>query len=193
MTGKQTQGAVAYDGTGALKMAAPEAPAQKKKFRKKETKGKKETKETQHPVVKNGAALLTKGARWTVPGAILAILTVALVVVITLASYAQLVVVNDKVVELRNELSELQSEETQLKAQYELAYDLQEIERQMLASGEMMKVQSWQNPIKPLRQPAIPIWALPWCCISSSFVRLRESKSGRPFPPPVCWSKKAAL
>ncbi|MFQ8928148.1 MAG: hypothetical protein ACLR53_09205 [Evtepia gabavorous] len=32
-------------------------------------------------------------------GAILAILTVALVVVITLASYAQLVVVNDKVVE----------------------------------------------------------------------------------------------
>lgn len=40
----------------------------------------------------------------------------ALVVVITLASYAQLVVVNDKVVELRNELSELQSEETQLKA-----------------------------------------------------------------------------
>lgn len=37
MTGKQTQGAVAYDGTGALKMAAPEAPAQKKKFRKKET------------------------------------------------------------------------------------------------------------------------------------------------------------
>lgn len=116
MTGKQTQGAVAYDGTGALKMAAPEAPAQKKKFRKKETKGKKETKETQHPVVKNGAALLTKGARWTVPGAILAILTVALVVVITLASYAQLVVVNDKVVELRNELSELQSEETQLKA-----------------------------------------------------------------------------
>ena len=61
MTGKQTQGAVAYDGTGALKMAAPEAPAQKKKFRKKETKGKKETKETQHPVVKNGAALLTKG------------------------------------------------------------------------------------------------------------------------------------
>ena len=153
MTGKQTQGAVAYDGTGALKMAAPEAPAQKKKFRKKETKGKKETKETQHPVVKNGAALLTKGARWTVPGAILAILTVALVVVITLASYAQLVVVNDKVVELRNELSELQSEETQLKAQYELAYDLQEIERQMLASGEMMKVQSWQTYTLELSEP----------------------------------------
>ena len=146
MTGKQTQGAVAYDGTGALKMAAPEAPAQKKKFRKKETKGKKETKETQHPVVKNGAALLTKGARWTVPGAILAILTVALVVVITLAS-------NDKVVELRNELSELQSEETQLKAQYELAYDLQEIERQMLASGEMMKVQSWQTYTLELSEP----------------------------------------
>ena len=144
MTGKQTQGAVAYDGTGALKMAAPEAPAQKKKFRKKETKGKKETKETQHPVVKNGAALLTKGARWTVPGAILAILTVALVVVITLASYAQLVVVNDKVVELRNELSELQSEETQLKAQYELAYDLSAIEEAVTSDGSMVKPQASQ-------------------------------------------------
>ena len=81
------------------------------------------------------------------------IMTVALVVVITLASYAQLVVVNDKVVELRNELSELQSEETQLKAQYELAYDLQEIERQMLASGEMMKVQSWQTYTLELSEP----------------------------------------
>lgn len=65
----------------------------------------------------------------------------------------QLVVVNDKVVELRNELSELQSEETQLKAQYELAYDLQEIERQMLASGEMMKVQSWQTYTLELSEP----------------------------------------
>ena len=153
MTGKQTQGAVAYDGTGALKMAAPEAPAQKKKFRKKETKGKKETKETQHPVVKNGAALLTKGARWTVPGAILAILTVALVVVITLASYAQLVVVNDKVVELRNELSELQSEETQLKAQYELAYDLGTIEQSVTAAGQMVKPQADQVFYVDLAEP----------------------------------------
>ena len=56
-------------------------------------------------------------------------------------------------VEPRNELSELQSEETQLKAQYELAYDLQEIERQMLASGEMMKVQSWQTYTLELSEP----------------------------------------
>ena len=37
--------------------------------------------------------------------------------------------------------------------QYELAYDLQEIERQMLASGEMMKVQSWQTYTLELSEP----------------------------------------
>lgn len=52
MTGKQTQGAVAYDGTGALKMAAPEAPAQKKKFRKKETKGKRRPRKRSIPWLK---------------------------------------------------------------------------------------------------------------------------------------------
>lgn len=153
MTGKQTQGAVAYDGTGALKLAAPEVPAPKKQIQKKGTKRKREVKEKRAPVVKNGAALLAKGARWTAHGAILAILVVALVVVITLASYAQLVMVNDQVVELRNHLSELKEEETQLKAQYELAYDLQEIERKMLSSGEMMKVQSWQTYTLELSEP----------------------------------------
>lgn len=38
-------------------------------------------------------------------------------------------------------------------AQYELAYDLQEIERQLLASGEMMKVQSWQSYTLELSEP----------------------------------------
>ena len=61
--------------------------------------------------------------------------------------------VNDQVVELRNHLSELKEEETQLKAQYELAYDLQEIERKMLSSGEMMKVQSWQTYTLELSEP----------------------------------------
>lgn len=62
-------------------------------------------------------------------------------------------VVNDKAVELRNELSQLKTEETKLLAQYELAYDLQEIERQMLTSGEMMQVQSWQTYTLELSEP----------------------------------------
>ena len=82
-----------------------------------------------------------------------AIAAVAIVLILTLASYAQLVVVNDQVVELRDSLSQLQSEQTQLAAQYELAYDLQAIEQQMLASGEMIQVQDWQTYTLELAEP----------------------------------------
>lgn len=61
--------------------------------------------------------------------------------------------VNDQVVELRDSLSQLQSEETQLAAQYELAYDLQAIEQQLLASGEMMQIQPWQSYTLELAEP----------------------------------------
>ena len=61
--------------------------------------------------------------------------------------------VNDQVVSLRSELNQLQSEETKLMAQYELAYDLQEIETQMLASGQMTKIQNWQTYTLELSEP----------------------------------------
>ena len=102
---------------------------------------------------RSGLSWLAKSGQWTVPGAILAIAAVAIVLILTLASYAQLVVVNDQVVELRDSLSQLQSEQTQLAAQYELAYDLQAIEQQMLASGEMIQVQDWQTYTLELAEP----------------------------------------
>ena len=81
------------------------------------------------------------------------ILAVAAVVVATLFSYAHLVMVNDQVVGLRSELSQLQTEQTKLLAEYELAYDLQEIETQMLNSGQMNKIQSWQSYTLELSEP----------------------------------------
>ena len=61
--------------------------------------------------------------------------------------------VNDEVVKLRSDLSQLRDEETQLKAQYELAYDLKEIEQQLINSGQMMKAQSWQTYTLELAEP----------------------------------------
>lgn len=147
MTAKNLQGTGAFQGTGALKMTEVEVPVPKKHFLHKKKKGKKEA------VVQGSVSLLSRGAKWTVPGAILAILAVALVMVITLASYAQLVMVNDEVVKLRSNLSQLRDEETQLKAQYELAYDLKEIEQQLINSGQMMKAQSWQTYTLELAEP----------------------------------------
>lgn len=94
-----------------------------------------------------------KRQRLIAPGvAVLGLITV-LVVILTLMSYAQLVMVNDEVFDARSELKSLQTEETKLMAQYELAYDLQEIETQMLTSGQMIKIQSWQTYTLELAEP----------------------------------------
>ena len=87
------------------------------------------------------------------PGlAVLGLITVV-VVIMTLMSYAQLVMVNDEVFDAHSELRSLQTEESKLMAQYELAYDLQEIENQMLSSGQMVKIQSWQTYTLELAEP----------------------------------------
>ena len=150
MTAKDARGAVAYDGTAALKMTAPEAPTKKHRFLRRKPAGKvkkAEKIEKTETAERSGLSWLAKSGQWTVPGAILAIAAVAIVLILTLASYAQLVV------ELRDSLSQLQSEQTQLAAQYELAYDLQAIEQQMLASGEMIQVQDWQTYTLELAEP----------------------------------------
>ena len=78
---------------------------------------------------------------------------VVIAVVLLLVSYAQLVVANDEVVDLRGQLSQRQDENSKLKAQYELAYDLQEIESQLLATGQVNKIQTWQTYTLDLAEP----------------------------------------
>ena len=99
------------------------------------------------------AGKLPKTAWKPLPLLITSVFVVAAVIVVTLMSYAQLVMVNDQAVSLRNDLNALKSEETKLMAQYELAYDLQEIESQMLSSGQMNKIQSWQTYTLELAEP----------------------------------------
>ena len=49
---------------------------------------------------------------------------------------------SDETYDLQDQLEELRSEEKELLAQYELVYDLENIERQMTASGAMVKANS---------------------------------------------------
>ncbi|MBQ2926634.1 MAG: hypothetical protein IJE03_07385 [Ruminiclostridium sp.] len=146
----------AFDGNAALKMAAPEAPPQGTQERKKtvapnagpapdpkQGSGPSVTKPEPEP----------KGIRKLAFSALATILVMAAMLVLVLASSAQLVVVNDELVGLRSELQTLQEEETKLMAQYELAYDLQEIEKQMTESGQMNKVQAWQTYTLELSEP----------------------------------------
>lgn len=152
----------AYNGTGALKLEPePEEETMAEEWtgprplagRSVNASG--HTAKAVHPApVSQQAASVAPVHPWqAAPALVGAILLVAAVVVLILVSYAQLVLVNDELVSLRGELSNLESEETKLMSQYELAYDLQEIETQMLSAGQMHKVQGWQTYTLELSEP----------------------------------------
>lgn len=87
------------------------------------------------------------------PFAVLGMVAVCLLVMLTLSQYAQLVEVNDQAVSLRKDIATMKQDEDKLLAQYELAYDLQAIETDLLKSGEMVKPQSGQSYAIGLTRP----------------------------------------
>ena len=76
------------------------------------------------------------------PFAIIGFIAVALCALLLVMTSAQLAMTNDEIVTLNASLSELQSEEKVLMAQYELAFDLNAIEEQMTSDGSMVKANS---------------------------------------------------
>lgn len=87
------------------------------------------------------------------PFAVVGMLAVCLLAMLMLSQYASLVEVNDSAVGLKKDIEILKVEEAKLLTQYELAYDLQAIEQQILASGEMVKPQSTQVQMIELTEP----------------------------------------
>ena len=74
--------------------------------------------------------------------AIIGFAAVALCALLLVMTSAQLAMTNDEIVTLNSTLSDLQSEEKVLQAQYELAYDLQAIEAMLTSDGSMVKPSS---------------------------------------------------
>lgn len=74
--------------------------------------------------------------------AIVGFAAVALCVFMLLSAGVQLAVVADETIELRDELSQLQTEAQTLQARYEQAYDLAAIEKELTANGTMVKASS---------------------------------------------------
>ena len=155
-TAKHPQGA-AYNGTGALKLSGDEP--RRTFFRHPPKQEESKPQAAPKPPVqqpeqsRSESVVMHFLGSWSIKGAFLAIAVIAAVIIVTLISNAQLVMVNDQMVELRSTLSDLQDQETQLKAQYELAYDLQEIESQLLATGQVNKIQTWQTYTLDLAEP----------------------------------------
>ena len=79
------------------------------------------------------------------PFAIVGFLAVALCALLLVMTSARLAVVKDETVDLRSTLTELQKEEKMLMAQYELAFDLAEVEDMFVADGSMVKAGAGQT------------------------------------------------
>lgn len=87
------------------------------------------------------------------PFAVAGFLAVGVLAALLVMSCMRLAVVNDESVQLRSQLSELKEEEAKLLTQYELAYDLQEIEEMLTADGTMVKPSSSQMVVLDLSEP----------------------------------------
>ncbi len=77
--------------------------------------------------------------------AIVGFLAVAACALLLVMTSARLAVVRDETVELRTALTELEDEARSLRTEYEMAFDLAEIERQMTADGSMVKANPSQT------------------------------------------------
>ncbi len=85
--------------------------------------------------------------------AVAGFVAVAVCAVLVLYCNARLAVITDQTVQLRSQLAALQTEESSLLAQYELTYDLQEIENQLTADGSMVKAQPNQIVYLDMSEP----------------------------------------
>ena len=85
--------------------------------------------------------------------AVVGFLAVGVFAALVLMSNVKLAALSSQVTSLNDELSELQSEEAKLRAEYELSVDLAALEQSLTESGTMVKPQSGQVIYLDLSEP----------------------------------------
>ena len=85
--------------------------------------------------------------------AVVGFLAVGVFAALVLMSNVKLAALSSQVTSLSDELSELQSEEAKLRAEYELSVDLAALEQSLTESGTMVKPQSGQVIYLDLSEP----------------------------------------
>ena len=80
-------------------------------------------------------------------------LAIGALAVMLLMGYVRLAQLSDEVVDLQAQMVTLQSDEAKLRAKYELAYDLSDIEKTVTADGSMVRPQENQICYVDLSQP----------------------------------------
>jgi len=85
--------------------------------------------------------------------AVAGFLAVGICAILLLLCYIELASVSDEVVALRGQLDGLKEEGAELRAQYELAYDLNNLEKTLTQSGKMIRPQNGQIFYIDLSEP----------------------------------------
>jgi hypothetical protein len=84
---------------------------------------------------------------------------------------------NNEIVNLNDSLTQLQREEKMLMAEYELAYDLNAIEHELISSGRMVKASAAETVFLDMSegdnvvyyeaaQDGVPAWSVRWRSLS---------------------------
>lgn len=136
----RTYGSVAYQPE--FEQAAPRRSAQRPRREEEQVRRPRVQPRTQ-TVARPSVEVRQQSA--VAPFAIIGFIAVALCALFLVMTSAQIAMVNDETVDLRATLSDLQDEEKVLMAQYELAFDLAAIEKQLTADGTMVKAGSGQT------------------------------------------------
>lgn len=133
-----TYGSLAYQPDYQRGTAAPARRAREPE-RRQEPRVQPRTRTAARPQV----AVRPQGA--VAPFAILGFVAVALCALLLVMTSAQLAMANNEIVTLNDTISDLQREEKILTAEYELAYDLNAIEQELISEGRMVKASSGET------------------------------------------------
>lgn len=133
-----TYGSLAYQPDYQRGTAAP-ARRTREPERRQEPRVQPRTRTAARPQV----AVRPQGA--VAPFAILGFAAVALCALLLVMTSAQLAMANNEIVTLNDAISDLQREEKILTAEYELAYDLNAIEQELISEGRMVKASSGET------------------------------------------------
>ena len=95
------------------------------------------------PAVRPDVQVRTQSA--VAPFTVVGLFAVLACTLLLVVNCARLAVANNGIVELRGDLAQLQDENRVLQAKYELLFDVEEIERQFLSNGSMVRATPGQT------------------------------------------------
>lgn len=150
---QRTQGNLAYNSSYEAPLVQPEAPQRRKNVDREELlRRRNRAREAERRRNSAGSAPVRQQDP-VAPLGIVGFLAILMLACAVLGFHVELNQVNEQVVAVRQQLSDLQSKEEALLAEYEQTFDMQDIESRMMSSGTMIQPDNSQIVYLELDEP----------------------------------------